>query len=127
MPQVVFDMKHLSRTTSATLPWALPLALLIAPLAHADEIYLCSHDALTRAVLVEYQRPGRPLPCRVQYSKPTEHVVEYPWRARNEAGYCEARVLELVARLESFGWNCRQSDLISEVREGPWPAPPGSP
>jgi len=69
--------------------------------------YSCSMGELTRRVQVMYET-GVTVPCEVHYYKDTEAPGEREvlWRALNEAGYCEARATEFVAKLEGMGWAC---------------------
>lgn len=71
----------------------------------------CTMNNLTRNVSVVYADPGQPVPCEVLYEKlaqgadATRQIMTL-WRAQNQAGYCEARAAEFVAKLESLGWSC---------------------
>jgi hypothetical protein len=69
--------------------------------------YRCVNGDVVRRVEVAYLT-GDAVPCEVRYFKDTEAPgrAETPWRADNEAGYCEERAEALVERLRGFGWNC---------------------
>jgi hypothetical protein len=86
-----------------------PLAALAAAGVFAQEAtsYQCTFGELTRRVDIVYET-GVQVPCEVQYYKVSEAPGETQvlWRALNEAGYCEARTREFIARLEGMGWNC---------------------
>lgn len=93
----------------------LALATVSAPaLAQDAGNWQCNYDDLVRRLAIVYE-PGRAVPCEVHYYKDVEMPGEREvlWRAQNEAGYCEARVEELVARLESQGWSCAAGDPAS--------------
>jgi hypothetical protein len=85
------------------------LAAFIAAGANAQEptSYQCTFGDLTRRVEIVYET-GAQLPCEVRYEKDSEEPGQPKvlWRAINEAGYCEERTREFVARLEGMGWNC---------------------
>lgn len=48
------------------------------------------------------------VPCEVQYFKDTEAPGESQvlWSAQAQAGYCESKASEFVAKLEGWGWSC---------------------
>ena len=86
------------------------LAMTIVPLAasaQGDASYRCVNGDQVRRVEVSHPT-GAPVPCEVRYFKDTEAPgqSETPWRADNEAEYCDDRAAELVSRLQDFGWNC---------------------
>ena len=66
----------------------------------------CRQGGLTRSVEIVYANPGSSVPCEVMYAKPAAGTIEMLWQAMNEAGYCEARAEEFIAKLESMGWQC---------------------
>jgi hypothetical protein len=47
----------------------------------------------------------------VHYYKDTEMPGEQQvlWTAENDASYCESKAMELVTKLEGWGWDCGQS------------------
>lgn len=75
--------------------------------AQDTDNWRCTYNDLVRRVEIVYQ-PGRAVPCEVHYFKDVELPDERKvlWRAENEAGYCEARAEELIAKLEGQGWSC---------------------
>ena len=92
---------------------ALPLLLCLPGVLDAQEpaTFECRYGELRREVAVSYLAPPEQVPCVVEYRKPTEGgAVETPWRADNEAGYCEFKANELVEKLESWGWDCGSSE-----------------
>lgn len=93
------------------------LAALIAAGANAQEptSYQCTFGELTRRVEIVYET-GVQVPCEVRYHKDSEEPGEPKvlWQAMNEAGYCEERTREFVARLEGMGWNCGGSEAAPE-------------
>ncbi len=66
----------------------------------------CTQGDMVRSVEVIYSTPGQSVPCEVLYDKPSEGERETLWRANNQVGYCEEKAAEMVARLESWGWQC---------------------
>jgi len=90
------------------------LAALIASLSFAQvpQNYQCSYGDLLRRVEIVYET-GVAVPCEVHYYKDTEAPGEREvlWSAYNESGYCERNTRELIARLESLGWNCGQGEV----------------
>ncbi len=92
------------RSTIAKCCAVLALSLCSAGLQAAP--VACQYGELTRSVEVIYTTPGQPLPCEVLYDKPAEGGSSTLWRAQSEAGYCEARAVEFVAKLTDMGWQC---------------------
>ena len=84
--------------------FSISMIVLFASHAFADEV--CTQGNLTRTVSVVYAEPGQAVPCEVLYDKPQEGAAQTLWRARNEAGYCEARAKEFVDKLKNMGWSC---------------------
>lgn len=85
------------------------VALMTSNIASAQEQtrFACTNGSLTRVIEIKYET-GVTVPCEVHYSKPDEGQTEAEvlWRARNEAGYCEARTADFVERLQDLGWVC---------------------
>ena len=82
--------------------------LLVATGAYADS-WNCSRDDLVREVVVEYPEGGS-LPCAVIYKKQTEGFGDQTlWSASNEAGYCEQKAKDFVAKIESWGGVCMET------------------
>ncbi|MDJ0908023.1 MAG: hypothetical protein QNI99_02450 [Woeseiaceae bacterium] len=69
--------------------------------------YSCTYDEMVRRVEI-LTEPGVPVPCEVHYHKDTEAPGQHQvlWSAQNDAGYCEAKTAEFVAKLEGWGWSC---------------------
>ena len=67
----------------------------------------CTYDNLIRRVVI-MSEPGVSVPCEVHYYKDIEApgVDQVLWSADSQAGYCEEKAAELVANLESWGWEC---------------------
>lgn len=80
--------------------------------------YSCTYDEMLRRVEI-LTEPGVPVPCEVHYYKDTEapggHQVL--WSAQNDAGYCETRTAEFVAKLEGWGWSCSAGDGAPRTEE----------
>ena len=89
------------------------LALLVTAIlpTHAfgqdADTYSCTYGDLQRRVEI-LREAGVAVPCEVHYHKDTEAPGEREvlWSATNEAGYCERKTEELIARLEGWGWDC---------------------
>ena len=71
-----------------------------------------------------YTEPGVTVPCEVHYFKDTEAPgqSEVLWSAQSQAGYCEQKATEFVARLEGWGWDCNASDAAAPAAEPEEPA-----
>ncbi len=73
--------------------------------------WVCTNGGNERAIRVQYEEPGQPVPCLVVYEKRTEGMTDYPWNAKAQVGYCEEKADYLKERLVGFGWQC---DAIAE-------------
>jgi len=73
--------------------------------------YQCSYGDLKRRVEI-LTEPGVTVPCEVHYYKDTEAPGERQvlWSASSEAGYCERKTEEFVAKLRNWGWDCGQGE-----------------
>lgn len=73
--------------------------------------YQCSYGELQRRVEI-HTEPGVSVPCEVHYYKDMEAPGERQvlWSAASDAAYCERKTAELIGKLQSWGWTCRQSD-----------------
>lgn len=100
------------------------LVIAIPGLALAQDAgkYQCTYGDLVRRVEI-YTEPGVTVPCEVHYFKDTEApgASEVLWRAQAEAGYCDAKAAELVAKLEGWGWSCN-----APAAAAPADAPPAA-
>ena len=69
--------------------------------------YQCSFDGNQRRIEI-LTEPGVAVPCEVHYFKDTEMPGESQvlWTATTEAGYCESKAEEFVAKLREWGWDC---------------------
>ena len=79
-------------------------------LAQGAQTYKCTFGDLERRVEILHETAAS-VPCDVHYYKDTEAPGEQQvlWSATQEAGYCEARAEEFIAKLEGWGWNCGQA------------------
>lgn len=89
--------------------------VLVAPLiAAADGAgkYQCTQGDIVRRVEI-YTEPGTTVPCEVHYFKDTEAPGEPQvlWSAKSDAGYCQAKAAEFVAKLEGWGWTCHSPEI----------------
>ena len=59
-----------------------------------------------------YTEPGKTVPCEVHYFKDTEAPGESEvlWSAEAQAGFCEQKAAEFVAKLQGWGWECGASE-----------------
>jgi hypothetical protein len=73
--------------------------------------YQCTHGDLVRRVEI-YTEPGKTVPCEVHYFKDTEAPGESEvlWSAETQAGFCEQKATEFVAKLQGWGWECGASE-----------------
>lgn len=88
------------------------LALLAtSALAAEPENVLCTLDDKSRRVQI-VRDAGVPVPCEVHYDRDTYAPgdPQVIWRAEHEAGFCEAKAAEMIAKLESLGWQCAEDD-----------------
>ena len=94
------------------------IALPFAALAQEPGNYRCTSGELTRRVEIVYET-GVTVPCEVHYYKDAEAPgdMQVLWRALNEAGYCEARTSEFVAKLEGMGWDCGANAMPAPAEE----------
>ena len=76
-------------------------------LGQAGTAYQCSFDGKQRRIEI-LTEPGVTVPCEVHYFKDTEMPGESQvlWTATTEAGYCESKAEEFVAKLREWGWDC---------------------
>ena len=96
----------------------IPTAVLtFSPLAAIADSWSCRHTNDVREIHIERSTSG-PVPCQVVYKKLTEGVEDQVlWSAENDAGYCEEKANEFVAKQESWGWTCVETiaDKSSEA------------
>ena len=90
--------------------------LIVIPPAAAgqdSDSYACTHGELTRRVVI-MSEPGVSVPCEVHYFKDTESPGETQilYSAERQAGYCEEKASEFVAKLVGWGWSC---STVNEV------------
>ena len=92
------------------------IALLAAALpclaeAQSAGSYECTLDDQLRRVEI-LSEPGAVVPCEVHYYKDKDAPDEKQvlWNATNQAGYCESRTEEFIAKLEGWGWDCGQAE-----------------
>ena len=71
--------------------------------------WVCSKADLVREVTVFYPDAPAQLPCRVYYSKSTEHAMpRVLWDATKEENYCERKAQAFVRKLRTMGWSCSE-------------------
>ena len=94
----------------------LGLMLSMPGLAIADS-WSCSMGNDVRKVHIE--RPADAyVPCEVVYRKLTEGVEDQSlWNAQNDDSYCEEKANGFIAKLEGWGWVCRETVREEETVE----------
>ena len=97
------NYKHLAILLTAFFPGLV--------LAQGVQTYNCTYGELERRVEILHETAAS-VPCEVHYYKDTEAPGEQQvlWSATQEAGYCEARAEEFIAKLTEWGWNCGQPE-----------------
>ncbi len=80
----------------------------VASSALAGETYICKHGHQERIISVVYDVEGQAVPCKVVYTK--GDVVETPWNAQNQAGYCEEKAAAFVEKQRNWGWVCEKQE-----------------
>ncbi len=80
--------------------------------------YQCSFDGMQRRIEI-LTEPGVTVPCEVHYFKDTEMPGENQllWTATTEAGYCESKADEFVAKLRDWGWECARASGAKPAQE----------
>ena len=98
-------------------------------LGQAGTAYQCSFDGKQRRIEI-LTEPGVTVPCEVHYFKDTEMPGESQvlWTATTEAGYCESKAEEFVAKLREWGWDCAPASGAEPAQEPvAEPAPEAAP
>lgn len=85
-------------------------------LAQDNTKFQCTYGDLQRRVEI-YTEPGQAVPCEVHYFKDTEAPGESQvlWTASNDAGYCESKTQEFVAKLQGWGWDCGAGESAAQA------------
>ena len=93
------------------------LAILLPAVAASQESgkYECTYGEMQRRVEIAHE-PGVEVPCSVHYFKDTEMPGEQQvlWSADNDPAYCRSKALELVTKLEGWGWDCGRENAVDE-------------
>jgi len=85
-------------------------------LAQDSGKFQCTYGDMQRRVEIMHE-PGVEVPCSVHYFKDTEAPGEQQvlWSAENDASYCRDKALELISKLEGWGWECgRDANTVTE-------------
>ena len=94
------------------------MATLVPLTATAQESgkYQCTYGEMQRRVEIVTE-PGVEVPCSVHYFKDTEAPGEQKvlWSAENDGSYCQSKAMEFVAKLQGWGWDCGQDDVVDEA------------
>lgn len=91
--------------------WYFVLFVSLPVLAGQPQTTQCTRGDSVRLIEVVYPDGGE-LPCEVRYTREGEQQVL--WRARNEAGYCEQKAADFVAKQRGWGYQCT---LLTQSRE----------
>lgn len=100
----------------------LAAAVPCAAFGQGADAYKCSYGDLQRRVEI-LTEPGVAVPCQVHYYKDSEAPGERQvlWNAATEAGYCERKAAEFIAKLEGWGWTCAAGDAAPAPEPAPEP------
>ena len=92
-------------------------AMLTAPATALADSWSCSSSNNVREVHID--RPADAyVPCEVIYKKLTEGVEDQVlWNAQNDDSYCEEKANAIIAKLEGWGWVCRETVAEGDVKE----------
>ncbi len=87
--------------------------------AQDTEKYQCSYGEMQRRVEIAHE-PGVEVPCSVHYYKDTEMPGEQQvlWSAGSDPSFCRSKAIELVTKLEGWGWDCG-GDTDTAIEEDP--------
>ena len=86
---------------------ALPIAATAEPLSTT-----CTNGSDVRKIEVVYPQEGAELPCEVLYTKNGE--TRTLWTAGNQAGFCEGKAEEFIAKQRGWGWQCDSADTPTQ-------------
>lgn len=73
--------------------------------ALADNTYFCTKGVKERTIEVVHLTVDSPVPCEVRYTK-SGGETKVVWRAKAQAGYCEAKAKAFAQKQRGFGWTC---------------------
>jgi hypothetical protein len=81
--------------------------------------YRCSNGDLVRRVEVRTTDPSQSGSCEVRYwrNAGAAGAGQSLWRSDRDPDYCAARARELIARLQSGGWECAGSEPATHAGE----------
>ena len=87
-------------------------------LGETGNAYQCSFNDMQRRIEI-LTEPGVTVPCEVHYFKDTEMPGESQvlWTATTEAGYCESKAEEFLAKLREWGWDCATGSGAEPAQE----------
>jgi hypothetical protein len=85
--------------------------------------YRCSNGDLVRRVEVRATDPSQSGSCEVRYwrNAAATGAGQSLWRSDRNPDYCAARARELIARLQSGGWECALSEPATRAGEAGTP------
>lgn len=81
-----------------------------------SETTLCERAGMRREIKVIYDDPMADAACKVRYRKKDEApgFKKILWRAEYEVGFCQTKASELVARLQNWGWTCKDKTPLKQ-------------
>ncbi len=93
----------------------LAMSLPAVAASQGTDKYQCSYGDMQRRVEIAHE-PGVEVPCSVHYFKDTEMPGEQQvlWSADSDPTYCRSKAIELVAKLEGWGWDCTSGTAAEE-------------
>lgn len=77
-------------------------------LANDNIKYTCTNNEAERVIEVVYTTPDQAVPCEIHYTK--DGQTQTLWTFSNEAGACEIKAEEFVAKQSGWGWQCGTGD-----------------
>ena len=76
---------------------------------------ICTSGSQERVISVVYLADGQKVPCEVQSTQ--NGITETLWNAQYDEGFCEAEARELMEKLLSRGWSCKEATIVEEDDE----------
>ena len=93
------------------------IAMVLSCNVFAQQAYVCTQGEAESTIEVVYTTPGKQVPCKVLYTKPTS--VRALWAAKAQIGYCESKAEAFINKLQNNGWACttQSEDKEKQVQE----------
>lgn len=74
--------------------------------------YSCRRDEQRRTLWAETKSPEGHLPCQILWTEGDQSQPKLMWLARNQAGFCVAKLPQALDRWARAGWRCQSQDEI---------------